>query len=65
MKGGLTHRKVVTAKPGKHSDGGNLYLIVSGTGARKRTTHSCVTIRTGRACRVWRICVWSNTLTHM
>jgi integrase len=35
MKGGLTARKVVTAKPGKYSDGGNLYLIVSETGARK------------------------------
>jgi integrase len=31
----LTARKVETAKPGKYSDGGNLYLIVSGTGARK------------------------------
>jgi hypothetical protein len=28
-------RKVETAKPGKYSDGGNLYLIVSETGARK------------------------------
>ena len=35
MQGGLTARKVVTAKPGKYSDGGNLYLIVSRTGARK------------------------------
>ena len=25
----LTARKVETAKPGKYSDGGNLYLIVS------------------------------------
>jgi integrase len=31
----LTARKVETAKPGKYSDGGNLYLIVSGSGARK------------------------------
>jgi len=31
----LTARKVETAKPGKYSDGGNLYLIVSETGARK------------------------------
>src|SRR5262245_36504156 len=31
----LTTRKVETAKPGKYSDGGNLYLIVSETGARK------------------------------
>ena len=31
----LTARKVETAKPGKYSDGGNLYLIVSQTGARK------------------------------
>jgi hypothetical protein len=31
----LTARKVETAKPGKYSHGGNLYLIVSGTGARK------------------------------
>jgi integrase len=31
----LTARKVETAKPGKHSDGGNLYLIVSETGSRK------------------------------
>ena len=35
MAGNLTARKVVTAKPGKYSDGGNLYLIVSETGARK------------------------------
>src|SRR5258707_5552822 len=31
----LTARKVEPAKPGKYSDGGNLYLIVSETGARK------------------------------
>jgi hypothetical protein len=31
----LTARKVETAKPGKYSDGGNLYLIVSKTGSRK------------------------------
>ena len=31
----LTARKVETAKPGKYSDGGNLYLVVSNTGARK------------------------------
>jgi hypothetical protein len=31
MAGGLTARKVETAKPGKYSDGGNLYLIVSET----------------------------------
>src|SRR5258705_12448070 len=35
MKGRLSARKVETAKPGKYSDGGNLYLIVSPTGARK------------------------------
>jgi integrase len=35
MAGHLTARKVETAKPGKYSDGGNLYLIVSPTGARK------------------------------
>jgi integrase len=35
MKGGLTARKVVTAKPGKYSDGDNLYLIVSPNGSRK------------------------------
>src|SRR4249920_2046288 len=35
MAGKLTARKVATAKPGKYSDGGNLYLIVSETGARK------------------------------
>jgi integrase len=35
MKGGLSARKVVTAKPGKYSDGGNLYLIVSPNGSRK------------------------------
>jgi integrase len=35
MAGKLTARKVETAKPGKYSDGGNLYLIVSETGARK------------------------------
>ena len=35
MQGGLTARKVVTAKPGKYSDGGNLYLIVSPNGSRK------------------------------
>jgi integrase len=35
MAGKLTTRKVETAKPGKYSDGGNLYLIVSKSGARK------------------------------
>jgi integrase len=35
MTSKLTARKVETAKPGKYSDGGNLYLIVSETGARK------------------------------
>ena len=35
MAGKLTARKVETAKQGKYSDGGNLYLIVSETGARK------------------------------
>jgi len=35
MAGKLTTRKVETARPGKYSDGGNLYLIVSETGARK------------------------------
>ena len=35
MNGRLSARKVATAKPGKHSDGGNLYLIVSDTGSRK------------------------------
>ena len=35
MAGKLTARKVTTAKSGKYSDGGNLYLIVSDTGARK------------------------------
>ena len=35
MAGKLTARKVETAKPGKYSDGGNLYLIVSQTGSRK------------------------------
>src|SRR5258705_6270138 len=35
MAGKLTARKVGTAKPGKYSDGGNLYLIVSGAGSRK------------------------------
>jgi integrase len=35
MAGKLTARKVEAAKPGKYSDGGNLYLIVSPTGARK------------------------------
>lgn len=35
MAGKLTTRKVETAKPGKYADGGNLYLIVSKTGARK------------------------------
>jgi integrase len=35
MSGRLTARKVATAKPGKYSDGGNLYLIVSDTGSRK------------------------------
>jgi integrase len=35
MGGRLTARKVATAKAGKHSDGGNLYLIVSNTGSRK------------------------------
>jgi integrase len=35
MNGRLNARKVATAKTGKHSDGGNLYLVVSDTGARK------------------------------
>lgn len=35
MAGRLTARKVGTAKPGKYSDGGNLYLIVADSGARK------------------------------
>ena len=35
MRKRLTARKVETAKPGKYSDGGNLYLIVSDTGTRK------------------------------
>jgi hypothetical protein len=35
MAGRLTAQKVGTAKPGKYSDGGNLYLIVSDSGARK------------------------------
>jgi len=35
MAGNLTARKVETAKPGKYSDGGNLYLIVAPTGTRK------------------------------
>jgi integrase len=35
MTGKLTARKVATAKPGKYSDGGNLYLIVAPTDARK------------------------------
>jgi integrase len=35
MASNLTARKVETAKPGKYSDGGNLYLVVSEAGARK------------------------------
>ena len=35
MASKLTARKVETAKPGKYSDGGNLYLIVSETSTRK------------------------------
>src|SRR6195256_2793864 len=35
MASKLTARKVETAKPGKYSDGGNLYLVVSETGSRK------------------------------
>jgi integrase len=35
MAGKLTARKVQTAKPGKYSDGGNLYLIVADTSTRK------------------------------
>ena len=35
MAGKLTARKVETAKPGKYSDGGNLYLVVAATGTRK------------------------------
>src|ERR1700709_2706282 len=35
MPSKLTARKVYSAKPGKYSDGGNLYLIVSESGARK------------------------------
>jgi integrase len=35
MAARLTARKVQSAKPGKYSDGGNLYLIVSPSGSRK------------------------------
>ena len=35
MAGRLTARKVKTAKPGKYSDGDNLYLVVSASGSRK------------------------------
>src|SRR5258705_6395966 len=35
MTSKLTARKVETGKPGKYSDGGNLYLIVSETSSRK------------------------------
>src|SRR6516162_5531619 len=35
MAGRLTARKIETTKPGKYSDGGNLYLIVSPVGTRK------------------------------
>ncbi len=35
MAANLTARKVETAKAGKYSDGGNLYLIVSPSGSRK------------------------------
>ena len=35
MAASLTARKVQTAKAGKYSDGGNLYLIVSPSGSRK------------------------------
>jgi integrase len=35
MAGKLTARKVETAKAGKYSDGGNLYLVVSANGSRK------------------------------
>jgi integrase len=35
MTGSLTARKVATAKVGKYSDGGNLYLLVSETGSKK------------------------------
>ena len=31
----LTARQIVSAKPGRHGDGGGLYLVVSRTGARK------------------------------
>jgi integrase len=35
MSGRLTARKIETAKAGKYSDGGNLYLVVSSSGTRK------------------------------
>jgi integrase len=35
MAGNLTALKVQRAKPGKYSDGGNLYLVVSRSGSRK------------------------------
>jgi len=35
----LTPRKVATAGPGKHEDGGGLRLVVSPTGARKWRLH--------------------------
>ncbi len=45
MASKLTARKVETAKPGKYSDGGNLYLIVSETGSRKWVVVSSARIR--------------------
>ena len=35
MAGSLTARKVETAKAGKYSDGGGLYLLVADGGSRK------------------------------
>src|SRR6266404_4809780 len=35
MAGHLSARFVLTAKPGKYSDGGNLYLVVSPSNSRK------------------------------
>jgi len=44
MASKLTARKVDTAKPGKYSDGGNLYLVVSETGARKWVLSATVSL---------------------
>jgi hypothetical protein len=60
MASKLTARKVETAKPGKYSDGGNLYLIVSKSGVRLEALldESAINLRDRRA--AWQKAGWKS-----